>query len=213
MMLLRYAVDRPVIWNVMSLMWRHCNNNVVLQMISFPIKMCGCFFCSQSWHAVEQIVKRVVIWGAMALMWSHCNDNAAKRNFGITNDYVSSERVLMFPLLLLGICRWTNNRVAGHLTHHDAHAGSLREQCFKTLFQYYKWFRPQLKCLYISLALSRGMLLSKLSSRRWFHVPWCSSLVTVMTMLQNAISQMADSRIGMGNLIRSGMIYYKWLRF
>ena len=68
-----------------------------LQMISFPIEMCGCFFCSQSRNAVEQIVKRTVIWDAMAPMWSHCNDNAAKRDFGITNDYVSNDSVLRFP--------------------------------------------------------------------------------------------------------------------
>ena len=85
----------------------------VLQMTSFSIKMHGCFFCSQSWHAVEQIIKRTVISDAMAFMWSHCNDNAAKRDFSITNDNVSNERVLMFSLLIARICCWTNNRVAG----------------------------------------------------------------------------------------------------
>ena len=39
----------------------------VLQMISSPIEVLGYFFCSQSWHAVEQIVKRTVISGAMTL--------------------------------------------------------------------------------------------------------------------------------------------------
>ena len=97
----------------------------VIQMISFPIKTCGCFFCSQSWHAIEQIVERTVIWDAMALMWTPCNNNAAKCNFGITNDYVSNQRVLMFPLLLVRICCSTNNQVAGDLTLHDAHVVSL----------------------------------------------------------------------------------------
>ena len=96
--LLRYhveqEVDRPVIWNVMTLMWRHCN----YKGFRFQ-KMCGCLFCSQSWHAVEQIVKRAVIWDAMAIIWSPCNDNAAKCDFGITNDHVFTEGVLIFPVL------------------------------------------------------------------------------------------------------------------
>ena len=81
--------------------WRSCrvtamtmlqNSISVLQMISSANKVFGYLFCSQSWHAVEQIVKRTVISDAMALIWSRCNDNAAKRDFGITNDYVSNER-------------------------------------------------------------------------------------------------------------------------
>ena len=42
------------------------------------------------------------------------------QNADITNDYVSNERVLVFPLLLARICRWTNNRLAGNLKQHDA---------------------------------------------------------------------------------------------
>ena len=110
----------------------------VLQIFSSAIQMCGCLFCSQSWHAVEQIVNRTVIWDAMALMWSHCNGNAAKCDFSITNDYVSIERVLMFLFLLARICCWTNNRGAGDLTLHDAHVGWLYWQCFKTRFQWIK---------------------------------------------------------------------------
>ena len=53
----------------------------VLQMISSPIKVFGYFFCSQSWHAVQQIVKRMGIAGAMMLVCRHCNDNVAKRDF------------------------------------------------------------------------------------------------------------------------------------
>ena len=123
--------------------WRPCGVTVITmlhnaisvsQMILFPIKMRGNLFCSESWHAAEQIVKRTVIWGTMALMWSYCNDNAAKRDFGITNDYVSNG------------C-------------HDARVSSL------------------------------------------------------MIMMQNAVSQTAQSRIGIGNFIMSGMIYCKWLGF
>ena len=91
----------------------------VLQMTSFSIKMHGCFFCSQSWHAVEQIIKRTEISDAMAFRWSHCNDNAAKRDFGITSDNVSNERMLMFSLLLARICCWTNTQVAGETTWHS----------------------------------------------------------------------------------------------
>ena len=114
--------------------WRSCGVTVmmmlqnaisVLQMISSAFKVFGYFFCSQSWHAVEQIAKLTVIWDPMALIWSHCNDNAAKCDFSITNVYVSIERVLMFPLLLARICRWTNNWVGGDLTLNDTHVGSL----------------------------------------------------------------------------------------
>ena len=51
------------------------------------------------------------------------------------------------------------------------------------------------------------MLLGKLSSGRWFGTLWRSCCVTVM--LQNTVSQTADSHIGMGNLIISAIIYYK----
>ena len=114
-------------------LWRSCELPVmtmlqnaisVLQMISFPIKTCG-FSFALSWHAIEQIVKRTVIWDAMALMWIPCNDDAANCDFGITNDNVSNQRVLMFPLLLVRIWCSTNNRVAGDLTLHDALVVSL----------------------------------------------------------------------------------------
>ena len=168
----------------------------VFQMISFPIEMCGCFFCAQSWHGVEQIVKRTVIWDAMVRVWSHCKDNVAKRDFGITNDYVSNERVLMFHLLLVRICRWTNNKVAGDSTLHDGHMRSLITM-LQNAISVLQFFSTRLKCLDISFALSHGMLLSKLSNGRWFRTPWGSCGVTVLTMLQNAISvlQMISSAI------------------
>ena len=114
-------------------LWRSCELPVmtmlqnaisVLQMISFLIKTCGCFFCSVMtcrWANCQADCD----WDAMALMWIPCNDNAAKWDFGITNDYVSNQRVLMFPLLLVKICCSTNNRVAGDLTLHDALVVSL----------------------------------------------------------------------------------------
>ena len=49
----------------------------------------------------------------------------------------------------------------------------------------------------------------KLSSGRWFRAPWCSCGVTVKTMLQNTISQTADSHIGMSNVISAGIVYYR----
>ena len=58
----------------------------VLQMISSPIKCLDISFALG--HAAEQIGKWTVISDAMALMWSHCNDNVAKRDFGITNDFL-----------------------------------------------------------------------------------------------------------------------------
>ena len=106
----------------------------VLEMICVQLKCLDIYFAlshgmllskSESIAVSEQIVERAVIWDAMALMWSLCNDNAAKCDFGITNDYVFNERVLMLPLLLAKICRWTNTRVTGDLPLIDAHIGPL----------------------------------------------------------------------------------------
>ena len=37
------TVERLVIENIMTLMWRHCNNNAIsiLQMITSPVRECG----------------------------------------------------------------------------------------------------------------------------------------------------------------------------
>ena len=42
------TVERLVIGNIMTLMWRHCNNNLVsiLQMITSPVRECGCIIGS-----------------------------------------------------------------------------------------------------------------------------------------------------------------------
>ena len=158
----------------------------VLQMISPAIKVFGYFSCSQSCHAVEQIFKRTMIWHAMALVWSHCNDNTAKCNFGITNDCVSIKRVFMFPLLLARICRSTNNRVDGDFTIHLAHNASKRD------FSITNNFVPNqgVWIFFCSCFCSQSWhAVKQLSSGWWFRTPWSSCVVTVMTMLQNAISQ------------------------
>ena len=42
------TVERLVIGNIMTLMWRHCNNAAisVLQMITSPVRECGCLIGS-----------------------------------------------------------------------------------------------------------------------------------------------------------------------
>ena len=52
-------------------------------------------------------VEGPVIWNVMTAILRHCNNNATKRDFGITNDYISNERVRRFALLLARICYWT----------------------------------------------------------------------------------------------------------
>ena len=74
------------------------NAILVLQMITSPVRECGGVICYQQGHAVEQTLERLVIGSIMTLMWRHCNN----ANFGITDDYVSSERMRMFPLLKQG---------------------------------------------------------------------------------------------------------------
>ena len=70
-------------------------------------------------------VEEPAIWNVMRAMLRHCNNNAAKRDFGITNDYISNERVWRFALLLARICYWTNSRATGDWKHQDAHVASL----------------------------------------------------------------------------------------
>ena len=95
--LLRYdveqEVDRPVIWNVMMLMWRHCDNNVSETQLRYYKWFCSQLKCVDISFAFShdmpssKLIKRTVIWDAMALMRSHYNENVAKRDFGITNDF------------------------------------------------------------------------------------------------------------------------------
>ena len=66
-----------------------------------------------------------MIWNVMMVMLRHCNKNATKHDSGITNDYISNERVWRFPLLLASTYFWTNIRVAGDLKYHGAHVASL----------------------------------------------------------------------------------------
>ena len=70
-------------------------------------------------------VRGPVIWNVMTAMLRHCNNNATKCYFGITNDYISSERVWRFALLLARTFSWTNSRGTGDWKHHDAHVASL----------------------------------------------------------------------------------------
>ena len=70
-------------------------------------------------------VEEPVIWNVMTAMLRHCNNNATKHDFGVTNDYISNERVSRFALLLARTCYWTNSQVTGDWKHHDAHVASL----------------------------------------------------------------------------------------
>ena len=45
-------------------------------------------------------VEGPVIWSVMAGILRHCNNNATKHDFGITNDYISNDRVWRFAFLL-----------------------------------------------------------------------------------------------------------------
>ena len=58
----------------------------------------------------------------------------------------------------------------------------------------------------VSFTVSQGMLLNKQSSGLCFGTPWRSCGVSVMTMVQNLISQSADCQLGMDNHIWSGII-------
>ena len=142
----------------------------------------------------------------------------------ITNNYIYSRRVWMFTLLLARTCRRQKHRVAGGLCRRHANVIYCNDNAAKRDFEsqtaysqfgmdilirsgiiYYKWQN-----------LNRQVLDACII---WF---WTNSqgtgdwdvmthmCVTVMPMLQKAISQTAESHLGMVNL-RSGIIYHKQL--
>ena len=65
-------------------------------------------------------VEGLVIWNVMTAMLRHCNNSATKRDFGITNDYISNERVWRCALLLARQFYWTNSRATGDWKHQNA---------------------------------------------------------------------------------------------
>ena len=73
----------------------------VLQIISSPIKVFGYFFCSQSWHAIEQYVKRMVISNAMMLVCRYCNDNVVK-----AISQTANSRIAMGNLIRSGVINY-----------------------------------------------------------------------------------------------------------
>ena len=114
----------------------------------------------------------------------------------ITNNYIYSRRVWMSPLLLARSCRRKNNRMAGGM-----------DILIRSGMIYYKW--PNL--IRESLDASIIWLWTNSQGTGDWDV-MMHMCVTVMPMLQNAISQTAESHLGMNNL-RSGIIYHKQLRF
>ena len=70
-------------------------------------------------------VEGPVIWNVMTAMFRHCNDNATKRDFVITYDYISNERLWRFALLFAMTCYWTNSRATGDSKQQDVHVASL----------------------------------------------------------------------------------------
>ena len=79
------TIERLVIGNIMTLMWRHCNNNAILmlQMISSPVResvevslvqlmACRLFGAKP----LPEPVEGPVIWNAMTAMLRPCYNNA-----------------------------------------------------------------------------------------------------------------------------------------
>ena len=67
--------------------------------------LCEAYCISTRCEPLYPKCNRTVIWDAMALMWIPCNDNAAKCDFGITNDSVSNQRVLMKYTISVALIR------------------------------------------------------------------------------------------------------------
>ena len=137
---------------------------------------------SQPWLAAEQEVERPVIWKVMTIMWCQCINNASNGGFGVTNDYVSSVRVYMVPLLLNRTCCWKTvewpviwNAMTVMLRHSNDNA---TKRDFGTTIDYI-------------FNKSGGVLLLG------YETPWFFCCVTVITILPNAISviQMINSPI------------------
>ena len=120
----------------------------VLQLITSPARECIMFSLLLARTCCWKTVEWPVIWNVMTAMLRHCNNIATKRDFAITNDfisnerawrfpllissgiihykdYVSRERVWMFLLLLARACCWTIIRWDADLGRHNAHVASL----------------------------------------------------------------------------------------
>ena len=51
---------------------------------------------------LSEPIEEPVIWNVMTAMLRHCNNKATKRDFGITNDHISNDRVRRVALLWAG---------------------------------------------------------------------------------------------------------------
>ena len=150
---------------------------------------------SQPWLAAEQEVERPVIWKVMTIMWCQCINNASNGGFGVTNDYDSSVRVSMVPLLLHRTCCWKTvewpviwNAITVMLRHSNDNAtkrdfGTTNDYIFKRVWGL-PFYQP-------------GPAFEQIVKQLGYETPWCFCCVTVITILPNAISviQMINSPI------------------
>ena len=106
----------------------------------------ACCLSAPSLFSTKPLPEQVegpVIWNVMSAMLHHCDNNATKREFGITNDYISSERVWRFALLLArAFCR-TNSQATGDWKTSWRWCGIT---AITTPFRYYKWLCLQWEC-------------------------------------------------------------------
>ena len=101
-------------------------------------------------------VERPVIWNVMTAMLRHCNNNATKRDFDITNDYISNENVEDCFVI-------TQDMLLNKLSS-DWWLETSRRSCgitvMTTPFRYYRWLSLQWESADISFAISKGILLN-----------------------------------------------------
>ena len=119
------TVERLVIGNIKTLMWRHCNNNAisVLQMTICPVRECACFLVHT---AEQQSSKRLNVWNVVLPKLCRCNNNAIKHIFDSTNDYVSNYGVSVLLLLSARACCWATSLRWRHngcdsVSNHQSH--------------------------------------------------------------------------------------------
>ena len=206
----RYAVEqeveRPVIWNVMTIMWRHCNNNASK----------GDFGITNDYVSSKRIatsLKTLLIeqsngWW-FATSWRSC---------GVTvmimpQNAISILQMITSPVRECGCflcykqCRLLNKQSKGWGFETSWRSGcvtviTMLQNAISVLQMIISPIR-EFRCVFWSQSeqiVKRSEIWDAITLL-WHH---CKD------MLQNTISQTADPHIGMGNLVSSLLIYYKY---
>ena len=159
--------EQPSYW-LLETSWRSCGVTVIttpfryykwlrLQWESVDVSLVQVMACRLfGAKPLPEPVEGPVIWNVMVAMLRQCSNNATKRDFGITNDYISNER--------LEVCFVISQNMLLNKQSSDWWLGTPRRSCGVTVittpFRYCRWLRLHWKSADVSFAISKGILLN-----------------------------------------------------